>query len=316
MIVASAMATPQISFSQLLKGADAGDAQSCFEAGFRFLQGTGAARSLRNARAYFGRAASLGHRDAAAIFRALVGSGIGGPRDWGAAVDLLAAAAEGGDEDAMRQLDLLREMLLTGEGDPVRMALGVRVGNSPEATMFPKLVSQAECQFLVECARPAFRPALVGHASDTRGHLQQQQVRTCETAGFPWVAENPVIHAINRRLATASGTQPEAGEPLQILRYFPGQEFKPHRDCTSDVANQRIFTVLVYLNDGYTGGETLFCKSGLKVRGEPGDALVFRNADEEGRPDPDSLHAGLSVTSGVKLIASRWIRRKRFGPVE
>jgi prolyl 4-hydroxylase len=113
-----------------------------------------------------------------------------------------------------------------------------------------------------------------------------------------------------------SGTAPEWGEPLQVLRYRPGQEFKPHRDCTDDVANQRVWTMLVYLNDGYAGGETEFLETGLKVRGGTGDGLLFRNADEAGRPDMRTLHAGLPVTSGEKLLASRWIRQKRFGPVD
>ena len=104
------------------------------------------------------------------------------------------------------------------------------------------------------------------------------------------------------------------GEPLQILRYRPGQEFKPHRDCTEDVANQRILTMLIYLNEDYSGGETFFLKTGLKVRGRRGDALLFRNADDNGAPDMDTLHAGLPVQSGEKYLASRWIWRRRFGP--
>ena len=72
--------------------------------------------------------------------------------------------------------------------------------------------------------------------------------------------------------------------------------------------------MLVYLNDAYTGGETLFLKIGLRVRGETGDGLLFRNAAVDGTPDMDSLHAGLPVLSGEKLIASRWIRQKPFGP--
>ncbi len=72
--------------------------------------------------------------------------------------------------------------------------------------------------------------------------------------------------------------------------------------------------MLVYLNEDYTGGETLFLKTGVKVRGNAGDGLLFRNAAPDGTPDPDSLHAGLPVITGEKFIASRWIRQKPFGP--
>ena len=48
------------------------------------------------------------------------------------------------------------------------------------------------------------------------------------------------------------------------------------------------------------------------MKARTGDAIVFRNASEEGEPDEDAIHAGLPVTSGVKLIASRWIRARPF----
>jgi prolyl 4-hydroxylase len=76
--------------------------------------------------------------------------------------------------------------------------------------------------------------------------------------------------------------------------------------------NQRILTALVYLSDDYEGGETTFPHIGLSFRGRTGDALIFRNAGPDGRPDPLSLHAGLPVTKGIKYLASRWIRAKRF----
>jgi prolyl 4-hydroxylase len=59
------------------------------------------------------------------------------------------------------------------------------------------------------------------------------------------------------------------------------------------------------------------------VKGGRGDALLFRNALADGRPDPESRHAGRPVSGGEKLIASRWIRQrppadpdKGFGPHE
>ena len=72
--------------------------------------------------------------------------------------------------------------------------------------------------------------------------------------------------------------------------------------------------MIVYLNDGYRGGETMFVRTGLSVRGRKGDALLFRNTLADGRPDPMSEHAGLPVTSGTKLIASRWIWANDFLP--
>ncbi|HEY0626532.1 MAG TPA: 2OG-Fe(II) oxygenase [Allosphingosinicella sp.] len=135
-------------------------------------------------------------------------------------------------------------------------------------------------------------------------------VRTSDGMAFPLMLENPAVHALNRRLAAASGTQVTQGEPLQILRYSPGQEYKAHVDALPVGTNQRILTMLVYLNEDYAGGETKFLETGLGFKGRTGDALLFRNASADGRPDPMARHAGLPVTRGQKLIASRWIRAK------
>jgi len=70
--------------------------------------------------------------------------------------------------------------------------------------------------------------------------------------------------------------------------------------------------MLVYLNDDYEGGETVFLRTGLRFKGKKGDALLFRNALPDGRADEMAQHAGLPVTVGEKIIASRWIRARPF----
>jgi prolyl 4-hydroxylase len=284
-----------------------------FDLGFRHLQGRGIPRSLSQARDYFGRAAALGHPKARVIYLAFLGNGIGGPQDWALATSLLAEAAADGLDDSTADLELIRAMDLTENGDPREAPKSERLGEHPEVTLFRGFLTPAECDYLIRTAMPVFVPATVGHVSRMVGGVIPQ-IRTCDTAGLPWVRETPAVHAINRRIAAVSGTRVDWGEPLQILRYRPGQEFKPHRDWTEDVENQRILTMLVYLNNAYEGGETLFLKTGLKVRGDIGDAILFRNASSDGQPDMDTLHAGLPVISGEKFLASRWIRRTRFGP--
>jgi prolyl 4-hydroxylase len=97
-----------------------------------------------------------------------------------------------------------------------------------------------------------------------------------------------------------------------VLRYRPGGEYRPHFDAIPGFANQRAMTFLVWLNDGYEGGETHFPTPGLRLKGRAGDAILFRNTGPDGRRDPAAGHAGLPVTGGEKLIASRWIRERPF----
>ena len=101
-----------------------------------------------------------------------------------------------------------------------------------------------------------------------------------------------------------------AGEPLQVLRYAPGEQYREHSDALPHVApeQQRVLTFLVYLNEDYKGGETAFPALGIKFRGRRGDGLLFRNSSSDGAIDRRAIHAGLPVTRGAKLLASRWIR--------
>jgi len=146
------------------------------------------------------------------------------------------------------------------------------------------------------------------------GRQRADPVRISHSVGFTLPLENPAVNVLNRRIAAASGTRADQGEPLQVLRYRPGGEYKPHFDAIPGFANQRIMTMLVWLNEDYEGGETFFTTPGVKLKGRAGDALLFRNVLADGTHDPAARHAGLPVTGGEKLIASRWIRARPFEP--
>ena len=203
-------------------------------------------------------------------------------------------------------------MPLTDDGDPNVLPAGQQLSESPEVWTFPSLFNEAECDFLIDVAKPQLAPSRV--VDPQTGQLVANPVRTSDAAGFPLMAESPAIHALCRRLASASGTQVNQGVPLQILRYRPGQEYRPHFDAIEGADNQRILTFLVYLNDDYRGGETRFESTGIEFKGRKGDGLLFRNANTEGQPDLRSQHTGLPVLKGEKFLASRWIRERSLIP--
>jgi prolyl 4-hydroxylase len=104
-----------------------------------------------------------------------------------------------------------------------------------------------------------------------------------------------------------------------VLHYEAGQQFAKHFDfidpeqpgLSEDIAEkgQRVATLLIYLNDDFTGGQTAFATLGYSFKGGKGDALMFWNTDAQGRPDRRMLHAGMPPLSGEKWILSQWIRR-------
>lgn len=254
---------------------------------------------VEEARGLFGRAGEAGRHDAAVIHCNLTASS----GDWREGLRLLAELARG-DLRCRRQFELIRAMDLSAT------LTGEVVSEAPHLTFFPGLFSTEECRYLIDAAAPMLAPSVV--VDPKSGAQRPDPVRVCDSAGFTLPLENPAVHALNQRIAAASGTAWAQGEPLQVLRYRPGGEYKPHFDALPGLANQRILTMIIWLNDGYEGGETWFAKTGVKIKGRVGDALLFRNALADGSRDPNAGHAGLPVTSGEKWIASRWIRARPF----
>ena len=118
----------------------------------------------------------------------------------------------------------------------------------------------------------------------------------------------------------------ENTEQLQVVRYKKGQEYKPHYDvcnpygnineqekieCKKDLEKMkslRYATILVYLNDDFTGGETIFPKLNIKIKPKIGKVLIFYSLDSKQNTILDSFHGGLPITSGVKWICNKWYR--------
>lgn len=263
-------------------------------------------RNLVAARADLAAASHAGHMGAARMLGGLLAAGVGGPRDWRGALALLDQWSAR-DPMAARQRALIAAMAIDHYGDPLHLPTPRRLADQAVIHSLPGLLSAAECDLLADLSEPRARPALIFH--EGQGRFVADPIRDSDAAAFPILAEWPAIHAINRRLARASGTDIAQGETLQVLRYRPGQQYRAHLDAVPGLANQRVLTLLVYLNDDYEGGETHFTRLALSHRGRKGDGLLFANCMADTRPDPLSEHAGLPVRSGIKRIASRWIRQ-------
>lgn len=294
----------------LVEAASGGDGTAAFQLGLWFLTGQLVRRDLGKSRTYFGEAAASGHQRSRLIHAALLGVGIGGPRQWKQALAELSQAEESVPQ-AKAELSLIERMQIDDEGAPLSPPALEKVSDTPSIRWARSLFSPDECALLREIATPYLNASMI--IDPATGQARPDPIRTSEAAMFPWIDETPFIHVLNRRIAVASSTSVEQGEPLQVLRYSPGQEYRSHSDALAGVDNQRIMTVLVYLNDDFEGGETSFPAAGLNLRGELGDALIFANVDGQGRPDPHATHAGRPVVNGRKWLASRWIRERPFG---
>lgn len=293
----------------LIGSAGAGDTAAIAELAHWRIAGNVIRRDLAEARRLLGLAAAKGDDRSESLHAGFLAGGTGGPDDWPAALAALRGLAKR-QQAAAAQLRLIEAMALGEDGFPARPIETRILSDKPHAVAAPGLMTQAECRYLRNAGEPALQPSVV--VDPATGGMAPHPVRSSDAAMFGVYAEDLVVNALNRRIAALSGTRIDQGEPLQLLRYRPGGEYKPHMDALPAEPNQRVLTVLVYLSDDYEGGETAFPRTGLSFRGRTGDALLFRNAGPDGRPDPLSLHAGLPVTRGVKYLASRWIRAEKF----
>ena len=276
----------------LIEAAD--DADSLALLGVWLVEGRLLPRDVARAQATLAKAEAAGNMGAARMLGALLA-----PADWPGALAVLDRWRER-DPLAANQLDLIAAAPTVPMPDTV--------SDTPRIAWFRGLFTPAECAFLIDNAARRFKPAGVFDPVNRR--FVEDKVRRADSAGFPLLSEWPAVHMLNRRLATASGTDVACGEPLNVLRYRPGQSYAPHLDAVPGLANQRVVTMLLWLNDDYDGGDTVFPKAGATLRGETGDALLFENVTADGRPDPATIHEGRPVTRGEKLLASRWIRAR------
>jgi len=295
----------------LAQAGDGGDVDALMQLAVWHLVGDPVPRDLPRARALLRRAVEIGHVDAALMEIALVANGSGAAADWPAALSLLHVAAAG-DPVAAAQLALVQAMRLDAQGRPADAATPEVVSASPRIVRFPRFLTPAECAHVAGAAAELLVPAQV--VDPRTGRWTAHPIRSSDDAAIGPTREDLVVRAINLRVAAASATAVERGEPLTVLRYRPGQQYRPHLDTIQGAANQRSQTMLIYLNEGYGGGETDFPAAGVRVTPRGGDAVLFDTLDANAAPDLRTRHAGLPVQAGVKWLATRWIRAAPVDP--
>lgn len=187
----------------------------------------------------------------------------------------------------------------------------------PRVVVFGGLLTGAECDALVELARPRLtRSETVDTAT---GGSEVNAARTSDGMFFAR-GETELIMRIERRIATLLRWPAERGEGLQVLRYRPGAEYRPHHDYfdperagTAAVlarGGQRLATLVIYLHEPEGGGATSFPDAGLEVAPVKGHAVFF--SYDRPHPSTRTLHGGEPVLAGEKWVATKWLRERRF----
>lgn len=183
----------------------------------------------------------------------------------------------------------------------------------PRVVVFGGLLSDGECDALVEMGRARLRPSPV--LDMETGADVKDEARTSHGMFFRR-GENEVCARIERRIATLVDWPVENGEGLSLLRYGVGAEYRPHYDyfdpdrpgsaATLARGGQRVASLVIYLNTPARGGATTFPDARFEVAAVKGNAVFF--AYDRPHPMTGSLHAGAPVLEGEKWVVTKWLR--------
>jgi prolyl 4-hydroxylase len=187
----------------------------------------------------------------------------------------------------------------------------------PRVVVFGNLVSPEECETLIAAARVRLARSLT---VETRTGGEVLNIDRTSEGMFFERGENECVARLEARIARLLRWPLEFGEGLQILRYAPGAQYRPHFDYfdpdepgTPTIlkrGGQRVATLVMYLQEPEQGGATTFPDVGLEVAPVRGTGVFF----SYDAPDPGTrtLHGGAPVLAGEKWVATKWLREREF----
>lgn len=327
-----------------------------YSLGLRFAIGAGVRRDLAFARALLLRAADAGIVDArqAADELAPGQAAVGNAVDWygrlkanlDAAHGLLGRLQPGPVPETPRVhaqlpaverhfatvgypgigLDHAGRLAVAGDGSPPLRASAPAFewrSTRPKVGLSEGFATREECAHLVNLIGPRLAAPT---AYQRPGDNDAGEVTHFNGSGSPIgsLHTDPVVRMLECRVAELAAWSCDAIEPSSIIRYEPGQEYKPHVDFFTDsqirgnavdrhdFGGQRIATFLLYLRAPEEGGETFYHGADLPVRGAPGMGVIHYNVTADGAVDPYSRHSGRAIVRGEKWVWRSALRARPF----
>lgn len=166
----------------------------------------------------------------------------------------------------------------------------------PLALTVDAVLSPAECADLIERIErlgPELAPI-----TTPRGPVLRPDIRNNDRVIF----DDPELAA--ELFARLAGAIPPrlcdrracgANERFRCYRYSPGQRFSPHYDGAfyRDHRARSLLTLMIYLNEGFAGGDTAFLDWDVRIAPRTGAALLFQH---------QLLHEGAELVAGTKYV--------------
>lgn len=217
------------------------------------------------------------------------------------------------------------------------------VSKSPSVIYITDFITPDERAHLQAITKDTFTHSRVSSATTAQGSVNK--VRKSSSTAAP---ATEIVSCIEERALLFQGLSVPRShlEPLQLVKYSPGEHYHFHTDWFTDpahsvasVGGNRISSFFAYVKaDNVTGGGTNFpmlevpnggtggggesewCRfidcdepweNGVTFKPIEGNAVYWENmhVDGSGQGDQRTLHAGLPVTSGEKIGMNIWTRQ-------
>lgn len=191
------------------------------------------------------------------------------------------------------------------------------LNKEPYISFYHNVFTPEECDFVIDNSEKLNKFKKSGMYNTK---LKQSEILDSRTSSS-FVDEDSIFNGIRSKsyqllkdkFSYINNFSIEHFEKTQIQRYHVGQYVASHMDyfnCGQYVTNNdKMATLIIYLNDNFSGGETTFDFLNIKVKPEKGSALFF-NYDYNTNIKIKSKHGGLPVLEGTKYIITCWIREK------
>lgn len=180
-----------------------------------------------------------------------------------------------------------------------------------EPVLLENFLSPEICQKLIDLYKDKVIQSTVVDNS-TKQNVKDTS-RSSSTYFIP--DSDPTIMELKEKVAVFLKINKSQIEGIQFLRYLYGERYLYHHDyIPGNPPNQRVHTIIVYLNDlvDGDGGETSFYHYKIKVKPKVGMGVWFRNMTEDGKLINESLHSGEPILKEgvVKYALNIWTRQK------
>ena len=214
----------------------------------------------------------------------------------------------------------------------------------PRAFVIHNILTDEECDHLISLAEPSVKASTV--VTNSAAHEEGVSKARTSFGTFLKRYHDEIVGRMEEKVAIMTGVPMANGESMQILRYERHQRYTKHEDFFDRAylleadGMQRMATILLYLSDVDSGGETNFpmgtisqeyrasnggvegvrqsneeCGGALQAAVKPkkGDALLFYDMDPQCvYEDRFSLHEGCPVLEGIKWSATIWMHQQHF----